>query len=292
MNLWNRSAAVSFGPRGKKNEGVKISGLRISFEVTKTSESTPNTAKISIYNLSPAHRALLETEEDLGVILEAGYGGNLEELFAGDIRRAVTQQQTVVNKPESLTVIIVNQGPDRVTTIEAASGQIAVDTVNFDKSYAAGQSTISILSDVIKSLGSVDIQDALNFLKSGSVTDKIAQAGMALSGMATRHIDKLVDVLDLEWSIQDNSLQILPKGKQTMEEAVLLTPETGLIGSPVWKKGGIEFTALINPKVRPGRAVAITIEEKQYTGFFRVWRADFSGDTHEQNWYVKAEAKE
>ncbi len=291
--LWNRSVAVSFGPRGRENQGVKVEGLRISFEVTKTRESTPNTAKISIYNLSPKHRAMLETEEDLGVILEAGYGGNLEELFAGDIKRAVTQQQTV-SRLESLVITTVNQGPDKVTTIEAASGQIATERLTFDKSYIEGQSTVNVLSDVIKSFGSlgIDIQNALSFLKSGQVSDKIAQAGMALSGMAVNHMDKLTGALGLEWSIQNNSLQLIPQNGQTIEEAVLLTPQTGLIGSPLWKKGGIEFTAMINPKIIPGRMVTITIEEKQYTGFFRVWRADFSGDTHDQNWYVKAEAKE
>ena len=291
MNLFNRCVAVSFGPKGAESQGVKISGLRTSFEVTKTSETTPNTAKISIYNLSPEHRAMLETDEDLGVILEVGYGGNIEELFAGDIKRAATQKQTM-HKLESLAIATVNQGPDRVTTIEATSGQIVTERATLDKSYAAGTGYLTALRDVINSIGAINIdtQDALDFL--GSVTDKLAQTGMVLSGMATKHMNKLAEALGLEWSIQDNTLQIITRGSKTTEEAVLLTPQTGLIGSPIWKKDGIEFTALINPKIRPGRAVAVTIESKKYTVFFQVWRADFAGDTHDSDWYVKAEAKE
>ena len=197
-----------------------------------------------------------------------------------------------MHKIESLAITTVNQGPDRVTTIEATSGQIVAERATLDKSYAAGTGYLTALRDVINSIGAVNIdtQDALDFL--GSVTDKPAQTGMVLSGMAIKHMDKLAGALGLEWSIQDNNLQIITRGGQTTEEAVLLTPQTGLIGSPIWKKDGIEFTALINPKIRPGRAVAITIEIKKYTGFFRVWRADFTGDTHDSGWYVKTEAKE
>lgn len=289
--LWNRSIAVSFGPKGRENEGVKVSGLRIAFEITKTSEATPNTAKISIYNLSPDHRALLETDEDLGVILECGYGGNLEELFAGDIRRAVTEQKDA-KKLEALAVSTMNQGPDKITVIEATSGQFAVECATIDKSYVEGRGVISIISDVIQSFEvyGIDTSKALRFL--GSVADKTAQAGMILSGSSSAQMDKLIGMLGLEWSIQDDELQIITQDGKTTEEAVLLTPQTGLIGSPILKKGGIEFTALINPKIKPGRAVAITIEEKKYTGFFRVWRADFTGDIHDNSWYVKAEAKE
>jgi len=292
MNLWDRSIAVSFGPKGAENEGVKITGLRISFEITKTSESTPNTAKINIYNLSPEHRALLETSEDLGVILETGYGGNLEELFAGDIKLAKTESSA--DKLEGLAVTTLNQGPDKVTTIEAVSGHFAIEQATVDKSYAEKTSTVTILSDVINSFSGkgVYVGNALNFVKSGAIVDKIAQMGMVLSGPSSTHMDNLSSNLGLEWSIQDNDMQIISQDGKTTEDAVLLNQDTGLIGSPIWKKDGIEFTALINPKIKPGRAVAISIESKQYTGFFRVWRAVFSGDSHDQSWVVKAEAKE
>ena len=292
MNLWDRSIAVSFGPKGKENEGVKITGLRISFEITKTSESTPNTAKINIYNLSPEHRALLETSEDLGIILETGYGGNLEELFAGDIKLAKTESSA--DKLEGMAVTTLNQGPDKATTIEAVSGHFAIEQATVDKSYAEKTSTVTVLSDVINSFSGkgVYVGNALNFVKSGAIVDKIAQMGMVLSGPSSTHMDNLSSNLGLEWSIQDNDMQIISQDGKTTEDAVLLNQDTGLIGSPIWKKDGIEFTALINPKIKPGRAVAISIESKQYTGFFRVWRAVFSGDSHDQSWFVKAEAKE
>lgn len=87
MNLlFNRVAAVTFGLKdvaGPPREGqtrvdynfTRISGLRIAFEIEKNSESPPNTAKISIYNLSNHNWGILQSGEQQVVFVEAGYEG-------------------------------------------------------------------------------------------------------------------------------------------------------------------------------------------------------------------------
>ena len=98
--LWDKKAVLSFGPKGVK--GVKVSGLRIIFDIEKTSGSNPNTGKIQVYNLNETSVGTLKTNENLSAILEVGYGDNLEQLFIGDIQRSFTQRN----------------GPDFITTME------------------------------------------------------------------------------------------------------------------------------------------------------------------------------
>ncbi|MCP4051081.1 MAG: hypothetical protein GY730_10295 [bacterium] len=57
-----------------QGEAELLKDFRIAFQIEKTSESTPNPAKISIYNLSKDTQTLFE-KSDLSIILQAGYTG-------------------------------------------------------------------------------------------------------------------------------------------------------------------------------------------------------------------------
>jgi hypothetical protein len=83
-----------------------LEGLRVSFEIEKTSESTSNKAKIMIYNLNEDNRAFFESES-LSVILSAGYKGIygtspiVQQLFSGDIIRTTTKKGSQEQKERS-----------------------------------------------------------------------------------------------------------------------------------------------------------------------------------------------
>ncbi|MEW5803907.1 MAG: hypothetical protein AB1847_17570 [bacterium] len=289
MLLWDRYAAVSFGKRGE--EGIKVTGLRIAFEIEKTSEPNPNTARICIYNLHPKHWPLLESKDNLTVTLEVGYGGNLEQIYFGDIKKSSFSNEDAT-KNNAAPVTFSTQGPDTVTTIEAASGIEAIQKATIDKSYTQGIDMKTPLVDVVntfKEMGGVIVDGALDFIKTGTFNSKKIQTGLALAGSSSVNMDNLTGALGLEWSIQDKKLQIIPKDGKTTEDAVLLSPKTGLVGSPVRREEGIEFTALIQPKIQPGRAVRI--ESMFINGDFRINKVRFNGDTHDNPWYCTAEAK-
>lgn len=58
MANWIREYRFSAGQAG--SAGFGINELHINFSVEKSDVSSPNTAKISLWNLSPAHKAALE----------------------------------------------------------------------------------------------------------------------------------------------------------------------------------------------------------------------------------------
>ena len=270
--LWDRKVSATFGPKGRT--GIKVSGLRTVFDIEKTSSSNANNAKIQIYNLNETSKGLLKTDESLSIILEVGYGDVLEQLFIGDIQRSFTKRS----------------GPDFITTIEADDGGRALSESRLDKSYASGVKLKSVVDDALQSMkdaGQIIVGSISN------IKDEIAQNGITVSGLSQKIINDIADKQGLEFSIQDNETQILDPATDTGETVILLTPNTGLIGSPNLgiadeNVEGIEFKALIQTtKFRPGRAVKI--ESKDFEGLVRLNKVKFNGDTNSSDWFVFGE---
>ena len=119
-----------------------------------------------------------------------------------------------------------------------------------------------------------------------------AQAGLTLSGDGKAILDGLAEKQGLEWSIQDNTLQVLAKDGHNGRQAVLLSPATGLVGSPIAREveggQGVEFKALIQPKLIPGGLVQI--QSRHVSGTFKLRSTAFAGDTHGNDWYAKGKA--
>lgn len=276
--LWNRKAIVTMGPKGE--QGVKIEGLRVAFEIEKTNKKSANNAKVMIYNLNESNKSILKTKENLSLTLEVGYGlNNVDLLFTGDIVRSSTQRS----------------GADFISTIEVDDGDQALTTATLDKSYVAGTKEKTIIQDALQSMkdaGQVII-GSIN-----SIKDDVAQNGFSASGLAANVIDQITKKQGLEFSIQDNETQILGEDEDTGEEAIVLTPSTGLIGSPrigligkeATKIDGIEFKALIQTtRFKPGRIAQIN--SREVDGFFKILKSKFTGDTHAPAWFVTCEAQ-
>ena len=266
--LFGRKAAIVI-------DDVKATGLRIVFDIEKTNRGPEaNKGTINIYNLNETTRVTSQ-KPDIIAILEVGYGENLEQLFIGNISKSATKRQ----------------GANMVTTLTVGDAEKPLREIRFDKSYEAGVSiktTIKEVAQTFRTAGAVIVGNLASVF--ASVDDKKEQSGLALSGMAKDVMDDLVGKIDLEYSIQDNNFQLLKKGTGTQEEAVLLTPQTGLLGTPV-KRGddGIEFLSLIIPGIKPGRLV--TIHSKHIFETVIMTKAIYRGDTHGQPWHITGWAK-
>lgn len=276
--LWNRKAVVTMGPKG--GQGVRIEGLRVAFEAEKTLGQPSNNAKVMIYNLNESNKSILKTKENLSLTLEIGYGiNNIDLLFTGDIMRG--------SSPRS--------GADFISTIEVNDGDESLRKATLDKSYVAGTNELTIVQDALQAMketGQVIIGSI------ATMKDSIAQNGFTASGLASDIIDGLAKKQAHDFSVQDNETQILKSDEDTGEEAIVLTPSTGLIGSPrigllgegAAKIDGIEFKALIQTtRFKPGRVVQI--KSREVDGFFKILKSKFTGDTHAPAWFVTCEAQ-
>lgn len=262
--LFDRKAIITFGPKGQ--EGKRIDGLRVRFEIEKTIEKFVNKATITVYNLTRDSRALCE-RKDLVLILSAGYGSMLEDIFSGDIARPISKLE----------------GSDFITSFEVGDGEKAYKEAKVDVTFKEGTSLKDMFVDVAKTFGQ-QIKDL-----SALPADKLLN-GFVASGNSRNVMDDLTRKHNLEWSIQDGALQVTGRGKSTSEEAVYLSPSTGLVGSPIKKDEGYEFTSLLQPKIKPGRK--LVVESPTINGIFRVERVVHKGDTHDKDWFSILEAKE
>lgn len=262
--LFDRRAIITFGPKGQ--EGKKIEGLRVKFEIEKTIQKFVNKATITVYNLSRDSRALCE-RKNLILILSVGYGEMIEDIFTGDISRPVSRME----------------GSDWVTTFEVGDGEKAYKEAKVDVTFKEGTSLKDLFLDVAKSFGH-QIKDSADL-----PPDKLLN-GFVASGNSRTVMDDLTRKSGLEWSIQDGGLQITKRGKSTSEEAVLLNSGTGLIGSPIKKDDSYEFTSLLQPKIKPGRK--IVVESLDINGTFIGEKVVHKGDTHDKDWFSVIEAKE
>lgn len=276
-NRFDRKVELLIGQRGRT--GRLITDLRVAFKVEKSLESNPNAAQIDVYNLNAESRAALEKKETL-VRLKVGYGSDVRTLFVGDVAVVTTR----------------SSGPDVVTTIEAGDGELPFQTSTAHLSFAPGTRVGQILDSLVERFGL-----SRGEVKGLNVNDQYIN-GATFSGLVKDHLDTLLGKQGLRWSIQDDQLQILPVNTATSGTAVVLTPETGLIGSPhkrvvvnteVTIQGkatdsGVQVASLLNPSIRPGGL--IKVQAKYFEGVFTVQKVIHTGDTHAGNWFSEVEA--
>lgn len=240
-------------------------GFRIRFNIQKNVDRTPNYTTIEIYNLGPGSRSDFEQQNSL-VVLEAGYGDRSEVIFRGNIARTRTSRS----------------GPDYVTKIEAGDGLFRYNASRVDFSVAAGANFADVINTLKGAFGYGTGEQR------GIPANRVIQNGRTFSGPTREQLDEVLESANLEWSVQDGNLVILPQGSASGVPAVLLSPETGLVGIPQQKDRGIEFRSLLNPKIKPYQNVAIV--SKFIDGVFRCLTINHVGDTFSGTWETQVEA--
>lgn len=254
----------------------RIQDLRIQFKIEKTNESSTNKSEISIFNLSQETRSLFEAK-GTRVHLSIGYLGlspnklvgstsNVDLVFVGDI----TKIDQSLNPPDLITKIISGDGDNRHRNAKHTRG------------YPPNTKLLTALNNVSDDFG-------LSRKVFVDIPDITIAHGLALRGLCRNHMDTLTQPNGLEWSIQDDALQVIPVGGTTSENPILLNKDTGLIGSPKkGEKGKIEFTSLIQPGLKPGRKVQI--QSDVLSGFFKIRKVIHDGDSQRGTFLSKCEA--
>lgn len=279
MRLFDRRCGVivsqpadTFGEGGARV--LEFSQLRVTFSVVKTLAVHPNTCKFKIYNLAETSRAAVR--RDARVVLQAGYADGIEQLAVGDIRHALHTHPSV----------------DWISEVEMGDGERAFNHAVIADSFAGRVGAGRVLERIAKATG----------LGLGNVPQVVAELnrtaqydhGIVLRGRAARCMDEVLAAWGYSWSVQDGQIQVVKTGF-ALSEAIILSPTTGLIGSPENLAGkrrgaaeGKKLRSLLNPKIRPG--VRLDVQSAGTNGLFRVEKVDHNGDTAGGPWYSDIEA--
>lgn len=268
--LFGRKWSVTLGT-------VQTDALRTVFKVKKNLKQDPNTCEIKVYNLGQDNRDVLSnaTGGKLVAKLEAGYettGTSL--LFLGEVRNAFTEWN----------------GPDCITTVTTGDSEKEMQEARIHKTLGTGAPIEDALYSIAKALGVGlgNIDQAVALLATKGAARGMFGPGTALSGNAKRVMTEFCQSAGLEWSVQDGAIQITDRNKPLLKTAVLLSSETGLIGSPSVDfkaksktvAGGVyvKCKCLLIPDLAPGRAVIL--KSRAVSGAYRIESLEYQGDSH------------
>jgi len=256
----------------------EISGLHIEFEITKSTLSFPNLARISITNVSKDTLSFIQRKFN-NVRLDVGYGEDIGLLFKGEIRNVFQPR----NSTETYAVIY------------AGDGQASWQNSIFNKSFTGNISSGDAIREVIDSFN-LDI-GKLEGLPSAK--DKIR--GQTLSGASKDIMDKMAEEYGFTWSIQDGEIITTPLDTPISNfEAVVLTSSTGMINSPVITEVGADVSSLLNRNLVPNGVFQIKSESADTSlsniflresiprtsaeGFYKVQEVTHRGDSRRGDW--------
>lgn len=282
MKLQNRKATLQVDT--VKADCTSGTGLDITFEIDKDLTSKPNSARIEVFNLTKEHReAILEKAsggaDSVRVRLSAGYAENTALIYDGSIRLSYVD----------------HVGPDVRLVLEAGDGDRLIARARINKSWAKGTTVEVVITQLVDTLG-VGRGNLLEQIR-GAALQGLGSSdfpgGTCASGSATRELTRLLGSCGLTWSLQDGVLQVL--GPNPLDrEAVLISAETGMLGSPQLdakaKRGTlVSVQTLLIPDLFPGRKVKI--ESETCAGFYRVEKSRYVGDTMSDEWSITSECR-
>lgn len=285
--LFNRAYAVNLAPKGQSialqygTIGTNPAPLRVKFEIEKTMfGASANHSKISLYNLTTASRQSIKK-------------GYLVQVLAG--------YSTITNKPPLIGTIFTGNvfivksdrsGPEVITEMECLDGGSAISFATLDKSYGAGTTLVQILGDIATAMS---VTSNTNPAGMGAgiavgIPSVVYNNGFVCKGPCKDSLDKLLKPQGLEWNIQNGNLNIIPKTAYNGATAEVVSAQTGMIGVPSLNEYFVQFTSLLNPRLVPGALVQLISQNTLINGYYKIRKAKYSGDSHDNNWQVACEA--
>lgn len=290
--LFGRIAEVSVTPVGSNVSYVVggKDGLRITFDCKKSVSTDPNTATVSIFNLSETTRNNIEAVDGV-LVLKAGYedADGAEMVFVGNIKTART----------------IKTLPDIETKFEVSDGGVTLRDTKVALSYKSNTKLSQVVKDLIKAVGKPFRGD----VNSLGITDKVFKTGLTYAGNARTILEQLGNENGFKFSIQDDESVIGVVDEVTsVGGAIVLSPDSGLVGSPEkiedttskevdgdgGNKGasGWNVTSKLFSKVVPSDYIEVQSDEIQNGTFFRVVEVNHSGDTHGDKWDTKLQLEQ
>lgn len=266
---------------------VEITDLRMQFTIEKRLGGGPNTCTVIITNLAEYLRAELQTYP-LYLYLDAGYDGEYRRIFTGDLRWGAS----------------IKRGVNWETTVQIGDGSRAYKSARVRRSFAAGTPVRTALREAARSMG----LQLPRHLDVAPELDEQFAAGTVLEGPSRDELTRLLAPYGYEWTIQDGALQVYRDDQARPDQALVVSPDTGLIDSPEFapptysakpsksvrrstvRSPLLRFRTLLYPQIVPGCRVAV--QSTTTDGIYKVVQVTHTGDTTpEGDWTTDVEAK-
>ncbi len=263
----------------KGGDTVKISDLRIDFDIERGYAPEENRALIRIYNLTKETSAAI-TEADGHALLRAGYKDeSTGAIFSGDILRGWREWV----------------GNDYVTVIEAYDGRTSVMGGQVSLSYAPGTDALTVAQALLGAVG-------LPYKGTDLIPGGQYAHGYCYIGMGTDGLEELLARYGLIYTVQDETLYIMQPGAAAEDTGLTLKEGGALLSlpQPVSDKTDTDdigadapnrwaFGAKLNPQLVPGASVSV--EASTFKGGLVIKTARSTGSNMDGDFRVDIEAE-
>lgn len=207
--LFNRVVSLTVGESGK--EGIEIKDLRVTFIIRKDLNPDPNKNIIRVWNLSEESRLKLEKPGSV-VLLKAGYSedAGLVTIFSGTIVRAYSYRDRA----------------DIITELQVEDGFLEYRDTKVSVSFSKGTKLKTILQTVCNQFG-IGVRQLPE-----NIEDTAYNSGFAYVGKLKDCMNKICANSNLQWSIQNREVQIIPNGGYFTKKSLHINKDSGMVGSP------------------------------------------------------------
>lgn len=296
-NLNNKIKLIAFS---KNTELIEIEDLDIDFEINLNEESTPNTAQVTIWNLSNNTKRLLK-EEAVGIRIFYSEGDDeYSEIYFGvkknkinikkkplrltktSVRRKKSRTPKKLKDPRNFKII--EENADIGVSIELAENHTRYINSFFSKSYSKEVNTEAIIKDIAKTMDASIKYMGNNFkhatFKNGIVFHEQARAAMT----------QMCDKIGCHWSLA-NGIVVISKIKDNFSNKITFLFDSSNINTPEFEDNNeISFETKLMPEIIP--SIWVSLNTRDIEGTFKVIKVEHKGSNYSGENSTKITIKE
>lgn len=282
----------------ERTNSLAISKHQVKFDIEKTGgdSSDGNTAEITLFNLADSTVNFLNNNsgDKTFITLKAGYSDEgMKTIFRGNIVKVVDKREGVLRR----------------TKINVSDGGVFMKEMMTSRSYPKGTKLDKIVDDLL-----IDID-----LPRGSVAklgdEVVTKHRTIFYGKSVDQLKRVLESHNYAFNVQDFFGYVIARSLEKAKEDAqstdavgavpLITPTTGLIGSPSFTDdsaamtakeadtnppNGISFKCLLNGSLLPNTYVKI--QSKDFNGVYRLTKVVHKGGYEGNEWFSECEAED
>ena len=231
----------------------------IEFDIQRDTLSSVNVASFRIFNLSEKNRNLIRKDawnfQDIReVTFKAGYGNNLPTLAVGNISQAWS----------------VREGNNFVTTIETFDGGWAFSESQSNAQFPANTPKQAIVQSLARNMNSFGVKTGAIGIIPGTLS-----RGNSYSGNTA---DLLSEVSGGSFFVDNGKANVLADNEVIASVPLLISTESGLIGTPIRENTYLKFDVLFEPQVQVGYLILLVSQTAvNFNGTHKVYSISHKG---------------
>jgi hypothetical protein len=282
------------------NTALDVSNLKCSFRIEKVAMQTANYAEVAIYNLSAGTEAEIIKEGDR-VIIEAGYQGFLTTKTDGTTEETPSPKQYGVIF-DGLVIQAIRDKEDNVNyklTLVCMDGDSFLANNIIKMSIGGGQNQRQIVETIVSN---AETPTEIGRISPDLNTQNLPR-GKVFFGTPKQYLKNVAADNNANFWVDDGAVYITKATDIPPGQALVLTPQTGLIGVPQQTQDGASFKCLLNPNIKLMSMVKLDntmirqIKQQvgQYPtmldqdGQYQIYKLSHYGDTRGDEWYTECE---